>query len=60
MILENQISDIQLLKDGNIEITFCSADGIDFMTLKLDKHSMWQIHEFCRNKLSYAATKKGE
>ncbi|MCK9273430.1 hypothetical protein M0P65_07885 [Candidatus Gracilibacteria bacterium] len=51
-----EISDIQLLENGKIEITFCSLeDQEDIISIKLDRNAMWNIAKFCHNKLSYGA-----
>jgi hypothetical protein len=49
-----EISDIQMLENGKIEITFCSLeDSEDIISIKLDRNAMWDIAKFCHNKLSY-------
>ena len=53
MTINSQISDIQITENEDAKITLCNPDGIDFLTIHLDLGSMWDIHEFCKQKLSY-------
>ena len=54
-----EISDIQILSNNKIEITFCCApDFDDCLKIIVSKDVMWQIHKFCGEKLSYAAKTK--
>jgi hypothetical protein len=59
--METGISDIQKIADDKIQITFCVYPSCeDFMTLTLDKKTMWEIKEFCENHLSYKAQLKAK
>lgn len=58
MTIENEISDIQETKSGNVEITFCDANAEDFMKITISRKSAWDINKFCRDHLSYAADLK--
>lgn len=56
-----EISDIQELPNGNLELTFaCGPDYDDFMKLTLTKDNMWTIHKYCGDHLSYAAQLKND
>lgn len=57
-----QISDIQKTKldslsDG-VEVTFADDEGYDFMTVKLSNNDVWQLVEYAKRELSYAAQLK--
>ncbi len=54
--METGISDIQINKQGNVEITFCIyPNAEDFMTITVDKGTIWELHDFCQHRLSYGA-----
>ena len=60
-----EISDIQIINDYDkkCEVTFCDPDDDwnDCLKIVLSKNDMWSIHDFCQDKLSYAAElKKGK
>lgn len=51
-----EISDIQILIGGKIEITFCcQPDMTDCLKIIIDKENMWQIAKYCQENLSFAA-----
>lgn len=53
------LSDIQELPNGSIELTFCVyPDCEDFMKITIDNRTIWELHDFCRTKLSLAAKNK--
>lgn len=53
-----EISDIQFFPNGQVEITFQDVNGEDFLTIKISKEDCWDIHKFCKEKLSYYAQTK--
>jgi hypothetical protein len=54
-----EISDIQQINKGNIEITFCNEpDFDDCLKIIISQDTMWQISKYCSEKLSYAAKLK--
>ena len=55
-----EISDIQETKEGKVEITFCTEDLDDVMTIIISKNDAWQIVDFCKDNLSLSAIKKNK
>ena len=55
-----EISDIQF-ENGKVVITFCSTETYDdILEIKISKSEAWKIHDFCREKISYAAELREE
>ena len=53
-----EIIDIQPIKQGiseKFEITFGNDVGYDIAKITISKEDMWQIAEYCHDKLSYGA-----
>lgn len=56
-----EICDLQYIENGDmVEITFCSTETWeDVLKIKLSMRDMWQIKDYCQERLSYGAAKKG-
>ena len=52
MRIENQISDIQLLATGDVEITMATSDGTDYMRLVVAQDAVREIASWAERRLA--------